>query len=179
MATAPDFSATQNADILPWEVNAAPHDYDVTQSDIYTEDRWHPIFKDMREKAPINKIENSSFGTYWNVSTLKAIQHVEALPDIYSSSFEHGGITLVDDDALSEPVPEDERVVMPMFIAMDRPKHTEERRVIAPAFTPGEMVRMTEDIRLRTAICSTACLWGRRSTGWTRFRSSLRRRCWR
>jgi cytochrome P450 len=150
MATAPDFSATQNADTLPWEVNAAPHDYDVTQSDIYTEDRWHPVFKDMREKAPINKIENSSFGTYWNVSTLKAIQHVEALPDIYSSSFEHGGITLVDDDALAEPVPEDERVVMPMFIAMDRPKHTEERRVIAPAFTPGEMVRMTEDIRLRT-----------------------------
>ena len=40
---------------------------------------------------------------------------------------------------------------MPMFIAMDRPKHTEERRVIAPAFTPGEMDRMSGDIRRRTA----------------------------
>jgi cytochrome P450 len=73
------------------------------------------------------------------------------LPDIYSSSFEHGGITLIDDNALAEPIPEDEKVVMPMFIAMDRPKHTEERRVIAPAFTPGEMDRMSGDIRRRTA----------------------------
>jgi cytochrome P450 len=105
----------------------------------------------MREKAPINKIEGSDFGSYWNVTTLKAIQHVEALPDIYSSSFEHGGITLIDDNALAEPIPEDEKVIMPMFIAMDRPKHTEERRVIAPAFTPGEMDRMSGDIRRRTA----------------------------
>ena len=58
--------------------------------------------------------------------------------------------TLVDDEALDEPIPEEERIVMPMFIAMDRPKHTEERRVIAPAFTPGEMERMATDIRRRT-----------------------------
>ena len=146
MATAPLIES----DSLPWEMNKAPHHWDVTKPDIYTEDRWHPIFKEMREKAPINKIEGSDFGSYWNVTTLKAIQHVEALPDIYSSSFEHGGITLIDDDALAEPIPEDQRIVMPMFIAMDRPKHTEERRVIAPAFTPGEMDRMSGDIRRRT-----------------------------
>jgi len=147
MATAPIFES----DSLPYEVNQAPHRWDVTKADIYLEDRWHPIFKEMREKAPINKIEDSDFGSYWNVTTLKAIQHVEALPDLYSSSFEHGGITLIDDNALAEPIPEEERVVMPMFIAMDRPKHTEERRVIAPAFTPGEMDRMSGDIRSRTA----------------------------
>ena len=147
MATAPIIES----DSLPYEVNQAPHHWDVTKADIYVEDRWHPIFKEMREKAPINKIEGSDFGSYWNVTTLKAIQHVEALPDIYSSSFEHGGITLIDDNALAEPIPEDQRVIMPMFIAMDRPKHTEERRVIAPAFTPGEMDRMAVDIRRRTA----------------------------
>jgi cytochrome P450 len=84
--------------------------------------------------GPDQQSRGQRFGSYWNVTTLKAIQHVEALPDIYSSSFEHGGITLVDDEALDEPIPEEERIVMPMFIAMDRPKHTEERRVIAPAF---------------------------------------------
>lgn len=146
MATAPLIES----DSLPWEVNKAPHHWDVTKPNIYAEDRWHPIFKEMREKAPINKIEDSDFGSYWNVTTLKAIQHVEALPDIYSSSFEHGGITLIDDNALAEPIPEDQRIIMPMFIAMDRPKHTEERRVIAPAFTPGEMDRMSGDIRRRT-----------------------------
>lgn len=146
MATAPLIES----DSLPWKVNKAPHHWDVTKPEIYAEDRWHPIFKEMREKAPINKIEGSDFGSYWNVTTLKAIQHVEALPDIYSSSFEHGGITLIDDNALAEPIPEDQRIIMPMFIAMDRPKHTEERRVIAPAFTPGEMDRMSGDIRRRT-----------------------------
>jgi cytochrome P450 len=147
MATAPLMESTD----LPWAVNAAPHEWDVSRPEIYAEDRWQPIFKEMRERAPINKITGSDFNDYWNVTTLKAIQHVEALPDIFSSSFEHGGITLVSDDDLKESIPEDQRIVMPMFIAMDRPKHTEERRVVAPAFTPGEMTRMTDDIRARTA----------------------------
>jgi cytochrome P450 len=156
MATAPDiatpeFPATVSTETLPWEVNAAPHRWDVSGPAIYVEDRWHPVFAEMRAKAPINKITGSDFNDYWNITTLKAIQHVEALPDIYSSSFENGGITIVADDDLKEAIPEDERVVMPMFIAMDRPKHTEERRVIAPAFTPTEMERMTAEIRMRTA----------------------------
>jgi cytochrome P450 len=147
MATAPVMESTD----LPWAVNAAPHEWDVSRPEIYAEDRWQPIFKEMREQAPINKITGSDFNDYWSVTTLKPIQHVEALPDIFSSSFEHGGITIVSDDDLLEQIPEDQRIVMPMFIAMDRPKHTEERRVVAPAFTPGEMVRMSDDIRARTA----------------------------
>jgi cytochrome P450 len=147
MATAPVFES----DDLPWEVNESPHRWDVSGPDIYVEDRWQPVFKEMREKAPINKITGSDFNDYWNITTLKPIQHVEALPDIYSSSFENGGITIVADDDLRESIPEDQRIVMPMFIAMDRPKHTEERRVIAPAFTPGEMERMSTEIRARTA----------------------------
>ncbi len=146
MATAPVMESTD----LPWEVNAAPHEWDVSRPEIYVEDRWHPVFKEMREQAPINKITGSDFNDYWNITTLKPIQYVEALPDIFSSSFEHGGITIVSDDDLIESIPEDQRIVMPMFIAMDRPKHTEERRVVAPAFTPGEMTRMSEEIRRRT-----------------------------
>jgi cytochrome P450 len=48
---------------------------------------------------------------------------------------------------------------MPMFIAMDRPKHTGQRRTVAPAFTPSEMVRMSEDIRRRTAEILDALPW--------------------
>jgi cytochrome P450 len=151
MATAPaPENMSHRKDTLPWTVNMAPHPWDVTLPEIYTQDRWQPIFQEMREKAPINKIEGSGFADYWSVTTHKAIQHVEALPDIYSSSFEHGGITLIDENGLPEPIPDDEKVIMPMFIAMDRPKHTEERRVIAPAFTPAEMERMSSDIRRRT-----------------------------
>jgi cytochrome P450 len=153
MATAPvtdtDALSSDSAN-LPWKVTEAPHEWDVAQPDIYVEDRWGPIFAEMRSTAPINKVVGSEYGDYWNITTHKAIQHVEALPDIYSSSYEHGGITIVGDNDMREAIPEDERIVLPMFIAMDRPKHTEERRVIAPAFTPAEMERMATDIRART-----------------------------
>ena len=39
---------------------------------------------------------------------------------------------------------------LPQFIAMDRPKHTGQRRVVAPAFGPAEMTRMAGEIRRRT-----------------------------
>ena len=133
---------------IAYEVNSAPHEWDVTRPEIYAEDRWQPIFAQMRSRAPINKIIGSDYGTYWNITTLKVIQHVEALPDIFSSDIHQGGITLspIREDILPDGTP----VIMPMFIAMDRPKHTEERRVIAPAFTPGEMERMSIEIRART-----------------------------
>ncbi len=148
MATAFKTTDAENAP-KETQVHSAPHDWDVSRAEIYAEDRWQPIFKEMRAQAPINKIVDSNFGDYWNITTAKPIQHIEALPDLFSS--EEGGITLVGKEAQAIPEEEQEQVRMPMFIAMDRPKHTEQRRVVAPAFTPSEMVRMTENIRSRTS----------------------------
>jgi cytochrome P450 len=128
-------------------VVAAPHPWDVSNPDIYAENRWQPIFKEMRETAPINKVTGSVFGDYWNVTTPKPIQHIEALPDIYSSDIEKGGITLVGE---LDNLPIELRKRTPSFIAMDRPEHTGQRRTVAPAFTPAEMTRLSDDIRLRT-----------------------------
>ncbi|MBD3730084.1 MAG: cytochrome P450 [Sphingomonadales bacterium] len=119
------------------------HPFDVSRSDIYYEDRWQPIFAEMRAKGPLHYVPESPFGPYWNVVQHKAIQHVESLPELYSSSWEHGGITILDRRTDSD-------FELPMFIAMDRPKHTGQRRTVAPAFTPGEMDRMEGDIRRRT-----------------------------
>ncbi|MCA1749076.1 MAG: cytochrome P450 [Parasphingopyxis sp.] len=142
--------ATAARDTEPTEtvVVHAPHEWDVSRPEIYAEDRWQPIFREMRAKAPINKVIGSDYADYWNVTSYKAIQQVESLPDIYSSSGELGGITIVNED---NDLPEEIKIKAPMFIAMDRPEHTAQRRVIAPAFTPGEMERMSTDIRRRTA----------------------------
>mgnify|MGYP002651149793 CR=1 FL=1 len=129
----------------PAEVNRAPHPWDVGEPAIYVEDRWQPVFADMRARSPINRIEGSHYGSYWNVAGYKPVMHVEALPEIYSSA---SGITIIDEEMLDIPV--EEQIQLPMFIAMDRPKHTEERRVVAPAFTPAEMTRLEPDIRRRT-----------------------------
>ena len=122
------------------------HPRDVSRSDIYLEDRWQPIFAEMRKSAPINKVTGTPYGDYWNITTVKTIQHVEALPELFSSSWEFGGITIGD---RPDDMPEERN--LPMFIAMDRPQHTGQRRTVAPAFTPTEMERMADSIRLRTA----------------------------
>ncbi|MCA1749078.1 MAG: cytochrome P450 [Parasphingopyxis sp.] len=127
--------------------HAAPHLWDVTDPAIYAEDRWQPIFAEMRATAPINRITGSAFGDYVNVTTLKPIQHVEALPDIYSSATEYGGITIFGN---MENMPEDLQRRTPSFIAMDRPEHTAQRRVVSPAFAPSEMERLSTDVRRRT-----------------------------
>jgi cytochrome P450 len=114
---------------------------DVTRPELYRDDIWHEPFARLRAEAPVYRCENSAFGPYWSISTYRPIVEVESLPDLYSS--QAGGITVAD------LMPED--IKMPMFIAMDRPKHTGQRRTVAPAFTPSEMQRMRGDIQRRTA----------------------------
>ncbi len=126
------------------------HPWDVSRSDIYVEDRWQPIFAEMRAKEPVNYVPESPYGAYWNVVSSKAIQHVEALPELYSSSWQYGGITITEPPADVTPEQLAEHR-LPMFIAMDRPEHTGQRRTVAPAFTPGEIEKMAEEVRARTA----------------------------
>lgn len=124
---------------------------DVSRSDIYVEDRWQPIFAAMRAEGPLHYVEKSPFGAHWNVVSHKAVAHVEALPELFSSSWEYGGITILSrpsDEQLAEMGRE--RFELPMFIAMDRPKHTGQRRTVAPKFTPSAMADMEGEIRRRT-----------------------------
>ena len=120
---------------------------DVTQPELYAEHRWHEPFRTLRATAPVYYCENGRFGPYWSISTYKPIQYIEALPKVFSSSWEKGGITVVGDP---EAIVEGE-VRMPMFIAMDPPQHTAQRRTVAPAFTPSEIDRMQRDAVTRTA----------------------------
>ncbi len=127
---------------------------DVSRAELYTEHKWQEPFRRLRAESPIYWCENSEFGSYWSVCSYNAIQHGEAVQDIYSSSWEYGGITIADRDQYEEP-----KLEMPMFIAMDRPKHTEQRRVVSPAFTPSEMIRMSDEIRQRTSETLDSLPW--------------------
>jgi cytochrome P450 len=129
-----------------------PHPWDVSRSDIYFEDKWQPVFAEMRKAGQLHWIPESPFGPYWAVVGHKAIQHIEALPETFSSSWEHGGITILDrlteEEAAAAGV--DAPSELPMFIAMDRPQHTGQRRTVAPKFTPSAMTDMEAEIRQRT-----------------------------
>lgn len=125
--------------------------FDVSRPELYRDDLWQQPFRVLRATSPVHRVEHSDFGPYWSICSYKAIVAVESLPDLYSS--QAGGITIADF------VEERGDVKMPMFIAMDRPKHTGQRRTVAPAFTPSEMVRMTDAIRGRTAEILDALDW--------------------
>ena len=120
---------------------------DVTRPELYSTDTWQEPFRELRAKAPIYRCEHSKFGPYWSISTYKPIVHIEALPKIFSSSWEYGGITVAGNGV--EHLRENE-IPMPMFIAMDPPKHQAQRRTVAPAFTPSVIDNMRADAHRRT-----------------------------
>lgn len=119
---------------------------DVSRPELYAEDRWQEPFRKLRAEAPIQYVPESAFGPYWSISTYKPIVHIEALPRIFSSSWELGGIAI--SGSVGELMEGETR--QPMFIAMDPPQHTVQRRTIAPSFGPSEVAAMKAEIQART-----------------------------
>jgi cytochrome P450 len=115
--------------------------FDPSDTAHYVNHSWEQPFADLRAQAPVSLRPESPYGPYWSVATLDLIQEVESNPDVYSSSYTLGNITIADSVGGSE---------FPNFIAMDRPRHTEQRKVVQPAFNPSEMARREAEIRQRT-----------------------------
>jgi cytochrome P450 len=120
---------------------------DVSRAELYVTDTWQEPFRALRAEAPIHYVADSKFGPYWSVSTYKPIVNIEALPKIFSSSWEYGGISIAFD---THDLLEGE-IRLPMFIAMDPPLHTGQRRTVAPAFGPSEVAAMKVEVQQRTA----------------------------
>ncbi|WFL78402.1 cytochrome P450 [Altererythrobacter arenosus] len=119
---------------------------DVTRAELYAEDRWQEPFRQLRQHAPIQWVPESKFGAFWSVSTHKQILQIEALPKLFSSDWRYGGITLAAESDVLLP----DEIRQPMFIAMDPPEHTAQRRTVAPSFGPSEVAAMKEECRQRT-----------------------------
>lgn len=120
---------------------------DVSRSELYVQDTWQEPFRQLREKAPVQFVPESHYGPYWSISTYKPIVYIEALPKVFSSSWEHGGIAIAFDEELMTR----HDIREPMFIAMDPPHHTAQRRTVAPSFGPSEVAAMKAEVQQRTS----------------------------
>ena len=120
---------------------------DVSLPELYSEDRWQEPFRKLRAEAPIQYVPESAFGPYWSVSTYKPIIHIEALPKVFSSDWERGGIAISGSPELLAQY----NMREPMFIAMDPPKHSGQRRAVAPSFGPSEVAAMKAECVARTS----------------------------
>ena len=118
--------------------------FNPAETELWTTRSWPELFARMRAEDPLHYTQDSIYGGYWSATRYKDIVEVEALPKVFSSSYEYSGITIADRD------PELDVEPMPMFIAMDPPEHTPQRRTVSPKFTPSEMNFMEPEIRART-----------------------------
>jgi len=115
--------------------------FDLSNGAFYSEDRWQEPFAQLRREMPVSYCPDSPYGPYWSVVTHDLVGQAELDPQTFSSSYENGGITIVDGTG------EDK---FPNFIAMDAPVHTAQRKVVQPSFNPSEMLAREPEIRQRT-----------------------------
>ena len=125
------------------DVHAVPLDQiDVSNPELFRTDSHWPYFRRLRDEAPVHYCAESLFGAYWSVTRFQDIMEVETHPQLFSSESAHGGITIMDTNAAAS---------LPMFIAMDPPKHDEQRKAVNPIVAPDNLAKLEHLIRRRTA----------------------------
>lgn len=120
----------------------ALEDIDVSQPELWRTDSHWPYFARLRREAPVHYCKNGMFGPYWSVTTWNDIMAVDTNHKVFSSEATLGGITIVDQQS---------DVELPMFIAMDPPKHDVQRLTVSPIVSPANLAVMEPLIRERAS----------------------------
>jgi cytochrome P450 len=115
---------------------------DVADPALYRGDGWRPHFERLRREDPVHYHPESPYGPYWSVCRYADIMAVELDHATYSSASELGGIQIADQPKGQE---------LPNFIRMDPPRHTAQRKTVAPIQAPSNLANMEGLIRERTA----------------------------
>lgn len=115
-------------------------DYNVSETDLWTYDAHWPYFERLRKEDPVHYCKESEHGPYWSVTKYKDIMAVDTNHKVFSSESSLGGITIAD--------PEDD-FELPMFIAMDPPKHDAQRLTVSPIVAPDNLAKLEGLIRSR------------------------------
>ena len=93
-------------------------DIDVSDPALYEHDQWRPVFKRLRDEAPLHYCRDSIYGPYWSVTSHDLIMKAELNHKVFSNRADLGGIQIVN------IAPNLDR---PAFISMDPPEHTGRR----------------------------------------------------
>ena len=124
---------------IPDVATQALEDIDVSLPGRFRDDDWHDWFARLRKEDPVHYCRDSVNGAYWSVTKHADIKAVDTNHEIFSS--EAGGVAIVD------PREEDEGVEN--FIAMDPPRHDEQRKTVTPSVAPTNLATMEPLIRER------------------------------
>jgi cytochrome P450 len=113
----------------------------VAQPILFQQNAMWPYFERLRREDPVHYCADSEFGPYWSVTKYNDIMAVDTNHQAFSSDFLAGGITIGGGQANVDP--------LPMFIAMDPPKHDIQRKVVTPVVSPANLQYLGPIIRER------------------------------
>ena len=123
------------ADVDPWSIPL--ESMDPSQARLFEADVIYPWFERLRKEDPVHFTPESEFGPYWSVTRYADIMEVDTTHNVFSSET---GITIAD---------QDEDFTLPMFIAMDPPKHDVQRKTVQGVVAPRNLALLEPVIRER------------------------------
>jgi len=110
--------------------------------ELFRTDTMWPYFERLRKEDPVHYTADSGFedvGGYWSITKYNDIMAVDTNHQVFSSE-----PTIV----LPDPA---EDFTLPMFIAMDQPKHDVQRKTVSPIVAGPNLAKMEPVIRERAA----------------------------
>ncbi len=113
----------------------------VANPELYRHQLVYPYYQRLREEAPVHYCAESQYGPFWSITRYQDIQDVDKNHQVFSSSFELGGVTITGRPSSN--------VDIPNFISMDPPQHQEQRKAVAPGLAPRRLAELEALIRQR------------------------------
>jgi cytochrome P450 len=111
---------------------------DITDPELWRRDAFWDRFARMRKEEPVHYCPDSPFGPYWSLTKYDDIFACDTNHQFFSS---YPTITIVD---------QNEEFPLPMFIAMDPPKHDIQRATVQSIVGPDNLKSYETLIRSRT-----------------------------
>ncbi|HEX4859641.1 MAG TPA: cytochrome P450 [Rhizomicrobium sp.] len=114
--------------------------FNVADPELFRSNTFWPYFERLRAEDPVHLCTESVYGPYWSVTKYNDIMAVDTNHQVFSSEASLGGITIRN---------QQQDFPLPMFIAMDPPKHDKQRKVVSPIVAPENLERLEGTIRER------------------------------
>jgi cytochrome P450/ferredoxin-NADP reductase len=124
-------------DQIPDVDQLALTEIDVSNPFLFGQGQWQSYFKRLRDEAPVHYQANSAFGPFWSVTRYDDIVEVDKDWEVFSAEPQI---------VIGTPP---EGLDVEMFIAMDPPRHDEQREAVQGVVAPQNLEEMEGLIRSR------------------------------
>ena len=126
------------------KIAAIPLDeIDVARPSLFQNDTIGLFFDRLRAEDPVHYCRESYVGPYWSITKFDDIMAVDTNHKVFSSEAKLGGIAIQDMHSVEGGLE------LEMFIAMDQPKHDQQRKAVTPSVAPSNLQLLEPIIRER------------------------------